>query len=293
MGGPHDPAGHPALLPAFLEEPRAVQPKRRGPAVQGLDLVDLNLPRCVAGLAIDHTIPPVLDRPGGAGRAAERLARFVAGGLGRPVGTRRALESSSGLSPYLRFGQISALRVALTVQGADARPDSRAAYLEELVVRRELAANFVYYNPAYGQPSGIPTWARETLERHAADPRPHLYDRAKLLSAATHDPAWNAAQHELLRDGRIHNYLRMYWGKKILEWSPDSQTAIRIALELNDRYALDGRSANGFANVLWCFGRHDRPWPERPIFGTVRSMTAAGLRRKVDLDAYLGGKNQE
>jgi deoxyribodipyrimidine photo-lyase len=174
--------------------------------------------------------------------------------------------------------------VALAVKKGPAY--GQAAFLEELVVRRELSFNFVRYNRAYDRFDGLPEWCRATLLEHAGDPRPAVYARADLERAATGDPYWNAAQREMLLTGKMHGYMRMYWAKKILEWSASPRQAYRTALALNNAYELDGRDPNGFAGVAWAFGKHDRPWARRPIFGTVRYMNAAGLRRRFDADAY-------
>jgi deoxyribodipyrimidine photo-lyase len=147
--------------------------------------------------------------------------------------------------------------------------------------------NFVEYTPDYDRYSCLPDWARETLARHRRDKRPHVYAEDKLIAAKTHDPYWNAAMMEMRETGYMHNHMRMYWGKKILEWSKTPEQAYATALKLNNRYLLCGRDPNSFANIGWCFGLHDRPWPERPIFGKVRSMTASGLERKIDTGAYL------
>jgi len=161
------------------------------------------------------------------------------------------------------------------------------AFLEQLVVRRELCRNYAYYRPDdYDAWSAVPLWAMKTLMEHAGDTRDYLYSSSEFEAAATHDQYWNAAQNQLLRTGTIHNYMRMYWGKMILAWSRTPQEAFETAIGLNDRLALDGRDPNGWAGVAWCFGLHDRPWPRRSVFGTVRSMSAAGLRRKFDADAY-------
>jgi deoxyribodipyrimidine photo-lyase len=175
--------------------------------------------------------------------------------------------------------------VALAVKMGPAY--GQAAFLEELIVRRELSFNFVHYNRAYDRFEGLPEWCRTTLLEHAQNPRPYIYSRAELEAAATHDPYWNAAQKEMVLTGKMHSYMRMYWGKKILEWSASPREAFRTALALNNAYELDGRDANGFAGVAWCFGKHDRPWARRPVFGTIRTMNAAGLRRKFDPDAYV------
>jgi deoxyribodipyrimidine photo-lyase len=273
-------------LPAMLVGPLSWEPRIAGPVAPGLELESADLATLVGTLAIDHAVLPVPDRPGGRAAGLARLRSFLETGLVGYREGRRAMGSGSGLSPYLRFGQLAPLRVALAVQAADGPPPDRAAFLEQLIVRRELAANFVFFNPNYGSLAGAPAWAGATLARHVDDPRPALYSPDQLRSAATADEAWNAAQGELLHLGRIEGYPRMYWGKKLIEWTADPADALALGLELNDRYALDGRSPNGFTNLLWCFGRHDRPWPERPIFGIVRSMSQSGLRRNLDLAAY-------
>jgi deoxyribodipyrimidine photo-lyase len=168
-----------------------------------------------------------------------------------------------------------------------APPYGRAAFLEELIVRRELSFNFVHYNRAYDRFEGLPEWCRQTLLEHGGDRRPYLYSRTELEMALTHDPYWNAAQKEMVLTGKMHGYMRMYWAKKILEWSSSPRAAFRTALALNNAYELDGRDANAFAGVAWAFGKHDRPWARRPVFGSVRYMNAAGLRRKFDAAAYV------
>ena len=194
----------------------------------------------------------------------------------------------SNLSAHLHFGMISAQRVALeTLSGA--RPAEQAeAFLEELVIRRELADNFCLHTPEYDSVEGFPAWARESLRQHAGDPRPAIYAPEQFENARTHDPLWNAAQTQMLLTGRMHGYLRMYWAKKILEWSPDAAEALATAIRLNDRYSLDGRDSNGYAGIAWSIGGvHDRGWTERPIFGKIRYMNLAGARRKFDVDRYI------
>mgnify|MGYP001118905839 CR=1 FL=1 len=189
------------------------------------------------------------------------------------------------MSPYLHFGQVSPVTLALQAQeqGGDGVP----AFLEELIVRRELAVNFVHYNDAYDSFASLPAWAQKTLADHQGDPREYVYSQKELEGGRTHDPFWNAAQDEMAKTGTMHGYMRMYWGKKILEWSPSPQEAYRTALYLNNRYEIDGRDPNGYAGVAWCFGKHDRPWKEREIFGMVRYMNAQGLRRKFSMDRYI------
>jgi deoxyribodipyrimidine photo-lyase len=227
---------------------------------------------------------------GGTAEALRRLRRFIAERLPRYATERNEPTpyATSELSAHLHFGHVSPVTIALAVRDGSAPRAGVDAFLEELIVRRELAINFVARNPDYDRLAGCPAWARATLAKHASDPRPILYTLARLEAGATHDPLWNAAQQEMVLTGRMHNYLRMYWAKKILEWSPDAETAFHVALDLNDRYEMDGRDPNGYTGVAWAIGgKHDRPWPERPIFGTVRFMGSERTRRKFDSDAYI------
>ncbi|MFW5856746.1 MAG: deoxyribodipyrimidine photo-lyase [Planctomycetota bacterium] len=277
-------------LDAFLRPLREATPKRDGLGLR-FDGLDPAGPEAIlTDLDVDRTVPPVADFSAGTTAAEARLRRFLRTGL--PVydtaNDDPLAAGVSGLSPYLHFGQIGVLRVALAARKAWATEAARAAFLEQLIVRRELAVNFVRRNRRYTEYGrAIPEWARATLARHASDPRPATYTEEELGAAATHDPCWNAAQTALVRTGRLHNRMRMYWGKKILEWTPQPEAAYALALRFNDRYALDGRDPNGYANVAWCFGKHDRPWKERPVFGAVRYMNEAGLRRKFDVDAWV------
>lgn len=219
---------------------------------------------------------------GGIGEAERRLTHFL-GTNPSLYDTKRndpGQNVTSGLSPYLHFGQISPAHVARRAAG-------RGGFLEELIIRRELAINFVWYNEAYDQFACLPDWAEKTLFEHEGDRREYLYSYEELERAETHDPFWNAAQKEMVLCGRMHNYMRMYWGKKILEWSETPEIAYSHAVRFNDRYELDGRDPNGYAGVAWCFGKHDRAWKERPIFGKVRYMNAQGLLRKGDMKGYL------
>ncbi len=237
---------------------------------------------------------------GGRSQAEMLLDDFIVHKLATPLGTYAEERNDpsqdylSHMSPYLHFGQISPLEIALRVQGAedvgqvneDLR-QSQDAYLEELVVRRELSMNFCAYNPHYDSLACLPDWARETLREHARDRREHVYSKAAFEAGQTHDPYWNAAQWEMVLTGKMHGYMRMYWGKKILEWTPSPEVGFRIALALNNRYELDGRDPNSFTGVAWCFGKHDRAWAEREVYGKVRYMSAGGLERKFDIDAYV------
>jgi deoxyribodipyrimidine photo-lyase len=191
------------------------------------------------------------------------------------------------MSKYLHFGQISPIWLALTARRAKTKEDNIEAFVEELVVRRELSMNFVLYTPDYDSYSNLPDWAKKTLEEHRDDEREHTYTRKQLESAETHDEYWNAAMKEMVHTGYMHNYMRMYWGKKFLEWSNTPEHAYRTTLYLNNKYFLDGRDPNSFANVAWIFGQHDRGWTEREVYGKVRYMSASGLERKTKPDQYI------
>jgi deoxyribodipyrimidine photo-lyase len=254
---------------------------------EGLDLGDLK--SVLGGLSLDGRVPPVPLFRGGTAEAKERLRRFLGCQL-EGYADRRNLpeaDSVSRMSMYLHFGQISPLYIALRIREAAAREQDRASYLEELVIRRELAQNFVNFTEDYDRYTCLPGWARKTLDEHRADKRPHLYSEAHLDAAETHDAYWNAAMREMKYTGYMHNHMRMYWGKKVLEWGRTPESAYRVALVLNNRYFLDGRDPASYANVAWIFGLHDRPWPGRAVYGNVRSMSASGLERKANMAAYV------
>jgi deoxyribodipyrimidine photo-lyase len=263
----------------------------RQPAVPPLpleeDTIELNdLNAVLKNLAVDSTVGPVSAFQGGGSEAERRLQMFLDEQLDRYADLRNdpTMQVSSRLSPYLHFGQMSPLEIALRARDRGGR--GADAFLEELIIRRELSLNFVHYNPAYDSLAGLPQWSRDTLAKHQSDARPYRYDLSTLEQGATHDPYWNAAQLEMVRTGSMHNYMRMYWGKKLLEWSPTPAEAFERALYLNNRWQLDGRDANSYAGVAWCFGMHDRPWRERSVFGKVRYMNAAGLERKFAIREY-------
>ncbi len=245
----------------------------------------------LAKMRIDRTVLPVRAFRGGTSKAKVLLEEFLEKKLRHYADLRNdpELDYSSHMSPYLHFGQISPLTIALRVSNnkSSSAGAHDEAYLEELVVRRELSMNFVFYNERYDEYDSLPDWARTTLAEHEMDRREYLYDADHWEQGKTHDPYWNAAQKEMVLTGKMHNYMRMYWGKKLLEWSRTPAEAFRTALTLNNKYELDGRDPNGFAGVAWCFGKHDRAWPGRKVFGKVRYMNDAGLRRKFDMDAYL------
>ncbi len=196
-------------------------------------------------------------------------------------------QHTSTLSPWLHFGMLSAAEIYQAVEGAQAPQQDKDAFLEELLIRRELAENFCYYNPNYADTKGYPQWAEKTLAQHAEDPREYSYNLEQLETAQTHDTLWNAAQKQMVKSGHMHGYMRMYWAKKIFEWSATVEQAHTTALTLNDTYQLDGRDPNGYTGVAWSMGGvHDRPWFERPIFGTVRYMNRSGAERKFDVATY-------
>ncbi len=233
-------------------------------------------------------VEPVDQHIGGTSTALERLDTFIDAKLhDYPERSKDPTEDGlSGLSPYLHFGQISPVQIALKVKSSGS-PGSED-FLEELVVRRELSMNFVNYNENYDSLECLPGWAYDTLKEHEDDHREYEYSKKEFEEAETHDLYWNAAQNEMSKTGKMHGYMRMYWGKKIIEWTATPKEAFQIALSLNNRYELDGRDPNGYTGVAWCFGKHDRAWKEREIFGKVRYMNANGLKRKFDADKYVG-----
>jgi deoxyribodipyrimidine photo-lyase len=244
----------------------------------------------LASLRLDRSVAPSTRFAGGEVAARKLLKEFVATRLSGYATKRNepSLQHTSTLAAYLHFGHISPLEIALAVGASGAPKVDRDAYLEELIVRRELSINFAHFNPQYDRYEGLPEWSRKTLAEHRRDPRVHIYSREHLERAQTNDRYWNAAQLEMVRTGYMHNYMRMYWGKRIIEWKRTPQEAYADALYLNNKYFLCGRDPNAWANVGWLFGLHDRPWgPARPVFGLVRYMNAAGLERKFDMEAYV------
>ncbi|HXF76480.1 MAG TPA: deoxyribodipyrimidine photo-lyase [Methylomirabilota bacterium] len=240
---------------------------------------------------IDGSIAPVSGIAGGGAAAHRTLAKFLRERLAGYATHRNKpdIEGTSRLSPYLHFGQISPHTVALAVKNSDAPAIDREAFLEELIVRRELAVNFVRYNSRYDAADACEPWAERTLRAHARDQRKFLYREAQLESAETHDPLWNAAQKQMVLTGWMHGYMRMYWAKKILEWSRSPAEAFAVAVRLNDRYELDGRDPNGYAGIAWAIvGKHDRAWgPERLVYGKIRYMSYESTSRKFNAKAYI------
>lgn len=269
------------LRPYSLEN---IETTREIPTAPTLETDDI--PGVLKRLIVDASVKKVDWLTGGPQKAVNLLRIFIKQKLDGFAEHRNdpTLEYLSNMSPYLHFGQISPIQIALEV--LDAESSSEESYLEELIVRRELSMNFAYYNGRYDSIECLPNWARSTLDEHVTDKREYLYNAKDLENYETHDPYWNAAQKQMVSTGKMHGYMRMYWGKKILEWTKAPKEAYEIAIYLNDKYELDGRDPNGYAGIAWCFGKHDRAWSERPIFGKVRYMNDKGLRRKFDIEAY-------
>ena len=262
----------------------------------------------VASLQLDG--PGAVEMSGGRVAGLQAVDRFFEDRFTRyPVDRNLPLNgAASGLSPYLHFGHVSAHEVVHRVfhlegftpgEHAPKSTGSRAgwwgmseaaeSFLDELITWREIGFNRCHIDPQnYDRYESLPGWALTTLAQHASDPRPYIYDLDTFANAGTHDPIWNAAQRQLTRTGVMHNYLRMLWGKKILEWTVDPQQALEVMLELNNRYALDGRDPNSYSGIFWTLGRYDRAWgPERPIFGKIRFMSSDSTKRKLKMDGYL------
>jgi len=264
---------------------RKIHHSSLGLEFESLNLLDIE--KVIKKLKIDDSVKKVNWIQGGNITALNHLESFLKNKLDHFGDLRNDPTKNylSNMSPYLHFGQISPLYIAISVSetgGPGVEP-----YLEELIIRRELSMNFVFYDQNYDNFNCLPEWAQKTLLEHARDPREYLYTLEELENAKTHDPYWNAAQKEMVHLGKMHGYMRMYWGKKILEWTKNPLQAYHTALYLNNKYQIDGRDPNGFTGVAWCFGKHDRAWKERDIFGKVRYMNDNGLRRKFKIDLYV------
>jgi deoxyribodipyrimidine photo-lyase len=277
------------LLPQFLVPRKVVKarvPWKRLRTLQSLSAHE----DFTAGWSLDRSVSPVENWRGGTGNALRILADFVNHGLRNYPQDRNhpELSGTSRLSPYLHFGHIGPLTIAHAVQAASAPPAAKQAFLEQVIVRRELSVNFVRYNSHYDSFECLNAWADRSFAQHSGDHRPIVYSEDQLEHAETHDPLWNAAQKQMVLTGWMHNYVRMYWAKKILEWSPSVATAYQRAVWLNDRYELDGRDPSGYAGIAWAIvGKHDRPWFDRPVFGYIRYMSYASTTKKFDSDQYI------
>jgi deoxyribodipyrimidine photo-lyase len=274
-------------IPAFLK-PLPLEKPKNSSLDYNLKSLDISDPdKLLTRLDIDKSVQPVTTLQPGTTAAQKLLKDFIKNKLDH-YDTKRndpSLGYQSNISPYLHFGQISPVYIALEINKTNS--PGKDAYLEELIIRRELARNFTNYATNYDSSKCLPPWAQTTLNFHKKDKRQYIYPRAELEKARTHDPYWNAAQTQMTLTGKMHGYMRMYWGKKILEWSKTPEDAYNTALHLNDKYELDGRDPNGYAGVAWCFGLHDRAWPSHKIYGKIRYMADSGLKRKFDIETYV------
>jgi deoxyribodipyrimidine photo-lyase len=281
-------------LPTYLVPQAKIEPTHPWEPWKALPTFDLSDDITAGFTKLDRTVQPVDTFTGGSHAALRRLREFVAHDLADYDTQRNHPETrgTSQLSPYLHFGNIGPLTIAVAVEEAARQghvsPATRDCFLDQLIGWRELSVLFVRHEPNYDNWECAAPWARKTLVEHAADPRPWRYSLVQLERAQTHDELWNAAQREMLVTGWMHNSMRMYWAKKILEWAPDPARAFDWAVRLNDRYQLDGRDPNGYAGIAWAIvGRHDRPWFNRPVFGLVRTMTGASTAKKFDAARYI------
>ena len=276
------------MLGTYLHPaPRYELTVRRAVDVPGdVDTVDVK--RILRGLKLRKVEPSHLYQ-GGEGRAKLALQEFIDKRLDGYAGSRNRpdRDGTSGMSPYLRFGCMSPAYMLREVIESGGPEEDIGAFVEEAFVRRELAENFTFYNNSYRSLACLPGWARRTLDDHRDDPREHQFSPGELEAGATGDELWDASQHELLRAGKMSGYMRMYWGKRVIGWTPDPEEALRALLYLNDKYEIDGRSPNGYAGVLWCFGKHDRAFAERPVYGKVRYMSPAAQPKKFDVQGYF------
>jgi deoxyribodipyrimidine photo-lyase len=248
-----------------------------------------NLKKLVAECDIDHTVKPSPVYHGGTKNGRKRLKYFIEKILPNYDETRNKpeIDGSSRLSSYLHFGFLSSLEIALAVKDAKAPKKSKDAFLEELIVRRELSYNFTYFNKNYDSLKALPDWVQQTMREHVGDERPEIFSLEELENCETYDELWNASQREMNITGEVHNYVRMLWGKLVIQWSKNYEEAFAVLEHLNNKYCLDGRNPNSYAGILWCFGKHDRPWMERGIFGKMRYMTSGSTGKKFDSKKYI------
>ena len=275
------------LLPQFLEE----IPQIRDHPITGIHSDSFpDLKELFFSLRINHSVKEIDWLVPGSRAAQSLLASFIEEKLPYYAAQSNdpTKDMQSNLSPYLHFGQLSSQRVALSIVRGQNITSATESFLEELIIRRELADNFCFYHPHYDTSRAFHPWAQKTLSEHLDDEREYCYSLATFEEGCTHDELWNAAQRQMVYTGKMHGYMRMYWAKKILEWSKNPTQAMEIALYLNDKYQLDGRDPNGYAGVAWSIGGvHDRAWGERNIFGKIRYMNYNGMKRKFDIKAYI------
>jgi deoxyribodipyrimidine photo-lyase len=285
------------LLPEFLDEFPKVEKQEKHTSNPSTTLRVLpsqerhiNWEELSQNLNIDFSVNEVDWIQSGENAALRMLQKFIDEKLDHYDQQRNDpnADAVSELSPYLHFGQISAQRIALQVYKSDATDDAKEAFLEELIIRKELSDNFCYYNENYDSVKGFPDWAKKTLSQHADDPREYLYSLKEFEQAKTHDDLWNAAQMQMVKTGKMHGYMRMYWCKKIYEWTRSAEEAMKFSIYLNDKYELDGRDPNGYTGIAWSIGGvHDRAWFERDVFGKIRYMNYNGAKSKFDVKKYI------
>lgn len=253
------------------------------------DLTAISISKLVSDCDIDHTVKSSNYYHGGTANGRKRLKKFVNDILPDydKARSKPDRDGSSRLSSYLHFGFLSPLEIALAVKDTDAPQESKDAYLEELIVRRELSYNFTRHNSKYDSLESLPAWVQKTMREHAGDERQFNYTIDQLEAGETHDELWNAAQREMVVSGEMHNYVRMLWGKNVIAWSASYEIAFETLVHLNNKYCLDGRNPNSYTGILWCFGKHDRAWFERPVFGTIRYMTSGSTGKKFDSKKYI------
>lgn len=275
------------LLPDFLD---AFPSLKKHPYNWKEKTISIDWARCLKTLDVDLTVQEVGWIKPGEKTAYRAMQKFIRNRLALYDKQRNdpVKDGQSDLSAYLHFGQISPQRITLEAFEIDADKKSKDAFLEELIVRRELSDNFCFYNANYDNFEGFPAWAKKTLNEHRNDRRKYLYTPEQFENALTHDDLWNAAQIEMVKKGKMHGYMRMYWAKKILEWTESPEQATEIAVYLNDRYELDGRDPNGYAGIAWSIGGvHDRAWNSRPVFGKIRYMSYNGCKGKFNIKKYI------
>jgi deoxyribodipyrimidine photo-lyase len=275
------------VLEEFLDEYPELRVMKKYESIS-LDPIDWE--NIFDSLNIDMTVKEIDWLKSGENHAQNQLENFLKNGF-ESYSELRNDPSKNGLSnfsPYLHFGQISSQQIALQIKKVFLNHYSTEPFLEELIVRKELSDNFCYYNNSYDSFGGFPEWAKKTLNDHRKDEREYNYSTSEFENSQTHDDLWNAAQTEMIITGKMHGYVRMYWAKKILEWTSSPEEALKIAIYLNDKYELDGRDPNGYTGCAWAIGGlHDRAWAERPVFGKIRYMNSNGARRKFNVDSYI------
>jgi deoxyribodipyrimidine photo-lyase len=272
-------------LPEFLEE----FPKIKDHPHNWKD-TEIDWEGALKSLKVDNKVSEIDWIKPGEKEAKKALRNFIENKLSSYSKNRNDpnKDAQSDLSPYLHFGQISSQRVALEVKKSKAKKEVKEGFLEELIVRKELSDNFCFYNQNYDTFSGFPDWAKKTLNKHREDKGEYIYTLEQFEKAETHDDLWNAAQMEMIKKGKMHGYMRMYWAKKILEWSKSPEKGLEISIHLNDKYELDGRDPNGYVGCVWSIGGvHDRAWKERKVFGKIRYMSYNGCKRKFDVEEYI------